>query len=167
MARDAKFVKDLSENTKATYFREILRVRNTLNIDWIQKYKDATGGNVNESDVENKLNDEILKWIFDDKTRRSDFNIDKKDALRFRSNKITETETENKREILNEIRGNIKVMTKNEIDDAIILLTARQKELKNEERRIFLIDKFKNISNEELEKMLKDNGIEIEDKEDK
>lgn len=73
-----KPVKDLDKNTKKMYYSKILRVKNKLGIDWIEKYKSETGKDVDlsGSDIETKM--ELLEFIYDDKDRRTAFNSDLK-----------------------------------------------------------------------------------------
>lgn len=78
MARVSKAVKELDAKTKEMYFSKILRVKNKLGIDWIEKYKSETGKDVDlsGSDIESKM--ELLEFIYDDKDRRKLFNEDLK-----------------------------------------------------------------------------------------
>lgn len=98
MARAAKAVKELDLKTKEMYYSKILRVKNKLGIDWIEKYKSETGKDVDlsSSEIESKM--ELLEFVYDNTVRRAIFNSDFKklelNKSKKESSKIEESSNE-------------------------------------------------------------------------
>lgn len=119
MARISKAVKELDSKTKEMYLSKILRVKNKLGIDWIEKYKSETGKDVDlsGSGVDAKM--ELLEFVYDDVDRRKLFNEDLK---KLESNK-TKKEPSKAEESNNEftsIMNSLKSLSFDELNRIIV-----------------------------------------------
>lgn len=157
MGKEAGKVKDLKEITKKMYLSKILKVKNELGIDWIQTYKSETGKDVDLSntDIESKM--ELLEFIYDNDERRKLFN---EDLNKLELNKTNKTKKESskieiiKKNVIDEIDSFVSVMTKEEIEESINLMTAKKKELEEKEEKETYVKRFATLPIEEMKRLL-------------
>lgn len=110
MARISKAVKELDSKTKEMYYSKILRVKNKLGIDWIEKYKSETGKDVDlsSSEIESKM--ELLEFVYDNTVRRAVFNSDFK-KLESSKTKKEPSKAEESNSDLTSILNNLKSLS--------------------------------------------------------
>lgn len=134
MARASKAVKELDTITKKMYFSKILKVKNDLEIDWIEKYKSETGKDVDlsGSDINTKM--ELLEFIYDDKDRRAAFNSDLK-KLESNKSKKEPSKTEESNNEFTSILNALKSLSFDELNKIIVKANLIIDKKKEDERK--------------------------------
>lgn len=134
VARVSKPVKYLDSNTKKMYLNKILKVKNQLGIDWIEKYKLEKGKDVDltDSDIESKMG--LLEFIYDDKVIRASFNEDFK-KLELNKSKKESSKIEESSNEFTSIMNSLKSLSFDELYKVVVKANLIIDKKKEDERK--------------------------------
>lgn len=156
----AKPIKELDSKTKKTYFASIMRLRKHAMTDYVLMYQQETGKEVDVMNYENEINDGVLEFVFENTDRRAELKSKLKElkdknilAARKKAEESSKAEII-KKNVIDEIDSFVSVMTKEEIEESINLMTAKKKELEEKEEKETYVKRFAALPIEEMKRLL-------------